>query len=371
MECNSVLHGDLHLSTCPRCGGLLILEYKEPVFTVSESEVGIWRYSSLLPDFSRKLFLGEGLTPIRRLGGSENVFIKDEGRNPTGSYADRASAIITSYLSNLDTPGGMVTVRYVEDFTKSLVEYIGYFNSTESILVHAPDISSIGVEDLIYIASKNVGITRDPRSLKGVYVDYANPLTVEGLKTIAFEIYESRVKAENIVVPAETGLLAFSIRKGLEELRRSGVEVDYRVVAVHVESRETPYLLKLLNVEIVKISDEEAYEALKTLISRGFKVKPIAAISFYVSENLGNSIAILSGGFKRALRSRQESMVKKTIIEVLRRKGSTTAYGIWREKPVYTLRGFYKALKSMEKNREICYEITSKGKRKVKLYKLC
>src|SRR6266571_6948606 len=51
----------------------------------------LWRYAEVLPD-DPPVSLGEGMTPLvhaKRLGGSmglENLYVKDEGLNPTGSF---------------------------------------------------------------------------------------------------------------------------------------------------------------------------------------------------------------------------------------------------------------------------------------------
>jgi threonine synthase len=94
--------GDLH-NVC-ECGGPLLVRYdldairKEwPRDAVSRGPASMWRYAPILPvsDASHVVSLGEGMTPLvhaRRLGkqlGSDNVWVKDEGINPTGSFKAR------------------------------------------------------------------------------------------------------------------------------------------------------------------------------------------------------------------------------------------------------------------------------------------
>jgi hypothetical protein len=40
--------------------------------------------------------------------------------------------------------------------------------------------------------------------------------------------------------------------------------------------------------------------------------------------------------------------LKNKIIKFLKKREALTAYGIWKENPAYTLRAYYKVLKSME-----------------------
>lgn len=72
-------------------------------------EPSLWRYREVLPldDQRNKLTLGEGMTPLlkaERLGanlGLSNLFIKDEGVNPTGSFKARGMAVAISMAKEL------------------------------------------------------------------------------------------------------------------------------------------------------------------------------------------------------------------------------------------------------------------------------
>src|SRR5260370_21862858 len=55
----------------------------------------MWRYDAVLPD-ADPVSLGEGFTPMLPSREYPNVFIKDEGLNPTGSFKARGlSAAVT------------------------------------------------------------------------------------------------------------------------------------------------------------------------------------------------------------------------------------------------------------------------------------
>ena len=86
------------------CGGPLLARYNLAAAArtmrpgiLNEREPTMWRYEEVLPP-GPPVTLGEGMTPIveaRRLGpkiGIENLFIKDEGLNPTGSFKARGLA---------------------------------------------------------------------------------------------------------------------------------------------------------------------------------------------------------------------------------------------------------------------------------------
>jgi threonine synthase len=66
-------------------------------------ERGVWRYHALLPvGLQHALWLGEGETPLIHAGalgallGLEHLYLKNETRNPTGSYKDRMAAVVVA-----------------------------------------------------------------------------------------------------------------------------------------------------------------------------------------------------------------------------------------------------------------------------------
>ena len=77
------------------CGKPLVVHYdwenKAKSIDVIESELSLWRYKSVLPDIQTIISLGEGHTPLITI--SNNVYVKDETLNPTGSFKDRGMAL--------------------------------------------------------------------------------------------------------------------------------------------------------------------------------------------------------------------------------------------------------------------------------------
>jgi threonine synthase len=104
--------GKIH-NLCP-CGGALLVRYDLDAVRQTWSRDSLpaesptlWRYLPVLPVRSREsiVSLGEGMTPListKRLGtslGAEQLWVKDEGLNPTGSFKARGlSAAISMAL---------------------------------------------------------------------------------------------------------------------------------------------------------------------------------------------------------------------------------------------------------------------------------
>src|SRR2546430_12327408 len=61
----------------------------------------MWRYRELLPvrDEANVVTLGEGMTPLLRV--NEHLSIKDEGKNPTGTFKARGMAAAISKAKEL------------------------------------------------------------------------------------------------------------------------------------------------------------------------------------------------------------------------------------------------------------------------------
>jgi threonine synthase len=107
--------------TCPRDGGNLdvVLNYEEinkkyqPGDIKNRSDGSIWRYLPLLPvpdpggEETSLRYVGwtpvYDLKPLAQKNGLDSLWVKDESKNPTASFKDRASAMIvarTQQLSN-------------------------------------------------------------------------------------------------------------------------------------------------------------------------------------------------------------------------------------------------------------------------------
>jgi len=154
--------------TCPRCG--LPLLYKvRPIKPYKSNMPGVWRYSSVLPRPIRVVSLGEGFTRIRRVN---DVVIKYEGNNPTGTYYDRGSAVLASLIN-----GGEVKLTFEEDLTRSLALYL----STVGIETTVSVSYNVDPRDLLILAKLNVKVCVN--CIDKPSIDYFNPLLIEGFKT--------------------------------------------------------------------------------------------------------------------------------------------------------------------------------------------
>lgn len=222
----------------------------------SKTRRDVWRYEELLPvspHFSVRL--EEGGTPLiraRRLGeklGTPNLFLKDETRNPSGSFKDRAMAVGLAKARELQRRD--VVTASSGNAAASLAAY----SAAAGIRCHAfvPQDASKGkiAQLLLYgadvVRCKQLKEREDPTvqmmistvDKLGYYpcpsFGAFNPYQVEGPKTIAYELFEQQnwKSLDAIFVPTGSCCLLTGIWKGLEDFNRFGFIESYpKLIAV-------------------------------------------------------------------------------------------------------------------------------------------
>src|SRR5581483_3622479 len=102
-RCQENLPADKPQTVCPKCAGSLYVRYDLTGLhgTTTRDQVvrndlrgwaGMWRYRAVLPEV-KPVTLGEGWTPFLKSKRYRNVFLKEEGANPTGSFKARGLAL--------------------------------------------------------------------------------------------------------------------------------------------------------------------------------------------------------------------------------------------------------------------------------------
>src|SRR5262249_33560571 len=90
-------------TVCTKCGLPLRVDYDLRAFRPSGPPT-LWRYAPVLPiDPAIAVSLAEGFTPL--LPAGDGILIKDESRNPTGSFKARGMALAVSMAKALGARG--------------------------------------------------------------------------------------------------------------------------------------------------------------------------------------------------------------------------------------------------------------------------
>jgi threonine synthase len=108
-ECHTIYPKSEILQKCPKCNGLLdTIINPEILSEISKDDLdhvqSMWRYKAFLPvdPTDQTVSAGEGNTPLRKLGSFQgNVWVKDETRNPTGTFKDRGASCAITALTRL------------------------------------------------------------------------------------------------------------------------------------------------------------------------------------------------------------------------------------------------------------------------------
>src|ERR1700704_7141466 len=104
-RCGEHFPADRPQTVCPNDGGILYARYDLDAIKLTFSSARLagraptmWRYDAVLPE-ADPVSLGEGFTPMLASREYPNVFIKEEGLNPTGSFKARGlSSAVTMAL---------------------------------------------------------------------------------------------------------------------------------------------------------------------------------------------------------------------------------------------------------------------------------
>ncbi len=111
-QCHRFSHEEAPLGRCPRCQGLLDTVLDETVLShYSKRQLGndsrsMWKFHMFLPVKAGTIPMtaGEGDTPLRVVKSFpylHNIWVKDETRNPTGTFKDRGASLAVTRLSQL------------------------------------------------------------------------------------------------------------------------------------------------------------------------------------------------------------------------------------------------------------------------------
>ncbi len=225
---------------CPRCSAPFGLQGEIQVKReeLDNEQPGIWRYRNTfgLPQGAKPVSLGEGDTPLvwADVLGTQVAF-KCEYLNPTGSFKDRGSAVLTAHLFSR----GVKTL--LEDSSgnagASLAAYAARAGLQARIFV--PDSASGPKRNQIQAYGAEVIRIMGPRSNAGeavvralqkddsqvtAYASHAYlPFNLPGYATLAYELVEQLGESPGtLVLPVGQGGLLLGATYGFQALIKSG-----------------------------------------------------------------------------------------------------------------------------------------------------
>ncbi|HYG99449.1 MAG TPA: threonine synthase [Terriglobales bacterium] len=238
-RCGTRSSADTPQTICPTDGGSLYVRYDlaslRSTFT-RESLAGrpatMWRYAEVLPDVE-PVSLGEGFTPMLRSRHDENVWIKDEGLNPTGSFKARglcaAVTMAKAYgLKKLAIPSAGNAASALAAYSAAAGIEAHIFMPKDVPQANLMECRSYGakvtlVNGLISDCAKIVASGKDGEGWFDIST-LKEPFRVEGKKTMGYEVVEQLgwKLPDAIIYPTGGGVGLIGMWKAFDEMEQLG-----------------------------------------------------------------------------------------------------------------------------------------------------
>ena len=238
---------------CAACGGRLEV-VRGPLpspFAADPSAAGIFRYASLLPEIplGARVSLAEGRTPLLDIpvagasAGVPRLLAKDESRNPTGTFKDRAMALAASVARTEGAPG--IVCASTGNAGASAAAYGARAGLPVVILVPVgtppPKMAQAAVCGARVVAVQ--GTYSDAWALAAAAcaslgwlnatTTFTCPYVVEATRTVAYEIEEQLGVPDWVAVPIGAGPLLVGLGGGFADLVALGrIERAPRLLAL-------------------------------------------------------------------------------------------------------------------------------------------
>ncbi len=254
--CGKEFVTDRAMYTCPEDGGNLnvVLDYEfiQQHYQVDDitnrTDYSLWRYLPLLPVEDP----GSEGTPLRTVGwtplytlpgikeqyGLKSFWLKDDGKNPTASFKDRASAVLIARARQI---GAEVIVTASTGNAGAALAGMAAAVGQKAVIFAPKTAPPAKVAQLLIYGAQVIlvdgsyddafDLTIQASNEFGWYCRNTgyNPFTAEGKKTAAFEIWEQILLGLepgdvplNIFVSVGDGNIISGIHKGFKDLQELG-----------------------------------------------------------------------------------------------------------------------------------------------------
>jgi threonine synthase len=247
LECSRCqLHHDATTpqTVCTACAGTLYVRYdlsvargitQRDLIGTSERDKrwsGMWRYRQVLPDID-PVTLGEGWTPMLPSRRFENVWLKEEGANPTGTFKARGLAMAVTMaryygLKKLAAPTAGNAGGALAAYAAAAGIEAHIFMPKDTPMANQVECLAYGahvtlVDGLISDCGRMVAERKGAEGWFDVST-LKEPFRVEGKKTMGYELVEQLgwVYPDAVFYPTGGGVGLIGMWKAFEEMEQLG-----------------------------------------------------------------------------------------------------------------------------------------------------
>ncbi len=261
-NCGKVFSSDEIHTVCNKCGKVLYANYdlEKAKETISKESINsrqvynIWRWHEIMPvkEEKNRISLGEGWTPIIQLEnygkelGIDNLCIKDEGLNPTGTFKSRGlcAAVAKAFEFGLTE----FVLPTAGNAGAALIAYTAHIGGKAHIFIpkDAPkfiikEIEVMGAE-LVFVDGLigDAGAKAKEAGEKHGWFNMSTlkePYRVEGKKTMGLELAEqfNWTLPDMIIYPTGGGTGIVGMWKAFHEMEEMGLIGSERPKMVSVQ----------------------------------------------------------------------------------------------------------------------------------------
>jgi len=297
IQCGKIYPFHKDLLTCTKhsqyYGYLTVMYDYKNIRLLKNNDLSSWeKYQKLLPPKNLQINFNEQKTPLillKKFGkkySQAHLYVKDESKNPTGSFKDKGAACAV----NTALEWGIRELFVVSSGNAALS--IAAYAHKADIMCHCLVSKNLSVGKRLLISLYGAKIIEQDGNYEKMYrnsIDNSYPgwnstpginsLHEEGVKIIGFEIWEDIGVPDVIIIPCGNGTLLYGIYKAFKELEFLGL-IDHLPKLIGIQVKNASPLKTALEtkkdfVQLLYIPDsiaegivaEESYSSPKVMLA--------------------------------------------------------------------------------------------------------
>ena len=314
INCKTTYGIDEIVYFCKKCGDILEVkfDFKELAETLKISgwmskPLSVWRYRDFMPihESTKLVTLNEGGTGLHRserLGaefGLKNLYIKNEGENPTGSFKDRGMTL--GVTKAVELGARHVICASTGNTSASLAAYAARAGIKCTVLIPSGKIAYGKLSQAMIHGAKVLQVKGNfdealdfvlklAEKHKDIYLlNSINPFRIEGQKSLGYEICEqlNNEPPDRIIIPVGNAGNISAVWKGLTEFQRLGY-IKRLPKMTGIQAAGSAPIARAIKAGSEKIIPVEHPETVATAIRIGAPISWKKALNA-INESKGNA----------------------------------------------------------------------------------